>query len=290
MGATIELKALSGYTFSGEYTPVLEGSAYTYIITGTGEGNRMTITAKYEKTSSESGTDKQEEESGETDGNGKSSTEAASGLADVTGQSSGNESSGEGTVSGSSSASTASSSSASTYDCSEAAAFTLSAQDNYKLSLSVDELDILSVKQGQTAKISLNAISDQEFEGTVTKVGTVGTSSGSSAKYTVEVTLPRQDNMLIGMTASATITIKEAEDAVLIPMSALQEEGGKYYVYTSKDSDGKLSNKTEVEIGLSNETQVEITDGLSEGDIVYYETASSSSSDKEEQGICDGSV
>lgn len=83
--------------------------------------------------------------------------------------------------------------------------------------------------------------------------------------------------MLIGMTAAATINVSESDNAVLIPLSALQEEGGQSFVYTSTDSQGNLSGKTQVETGLSNETQVEITSGLSEGDTVYYESTSASS-------------
>ena len=85
------------------------------------------------------------------------------------------------------------------------------------------------------------------------------------------------------MSASATINIAEATDAVLIPVDALQEQGDSTYVYTKKDSDDNLSGKTEVETGLSNGSQVEITSGLSEGDMVYYmknTSSEDSSSDK----------
>ena len=182
--------------------------------------------------------------------------------------------------SGSTSQSTASTSaSSSSYDLSSVTAFTLYTQDAYMISLSVDELDILSVSVGQSAEITLDAISDQAFEGTVSKVGTIGSTSGGSTKYTVEITIPRDENMRIGMSASATITISESENAVLIPLSALQEKDGKTYVYTSVDENGNLSGETEVETGLSNSSQVEITSGLSEGDTVYYQATSSSSDD-----------
>ncbi len=294
--ATIELKALAGYTFTEEHTPVLDCSAYECKISGNGEKNRLTITAKYEKTEAakENGKSSEEEASGEEnkeqENKEQENTSGSMEEAAMTEEASYDTGASEATSSssGSSSSSSDSSSDSSSYETSEATAFTLSTQDNFKLSLSVDELDILSVKQGQTATITLNAASGQEFEGTVTKVGTVGTTSGSSAKYTVEITIPKQDNMLIGMTAAATINVSESDNAVLIPLDALQEEGGKSFVYTSTDSDGNLSGKTEVETGLSNETQVEITSGLADGDTVYYETTSTSSGSDGEMSIMMG--
>lgn len=288
--ATVELKALAGYSFTEDNTPVLDCSFCEYKISGSGEKNRMTFTAKYEKTqAANEGENSSEENIAQEDQEetgGEMSEEAAmaqgdsamaqgdSGDTEAFAVTSGSDSS-SGT--GSRSDSSDSSSSETSYETSEATAFTLSTQDNFKLPLSVDEQDILSVKQGQTATITLNAVSGQEFEGTVSKVGTVGTTSGSSAKYSVEITIPKQDNMLIGMTAAATINVSESDNAVLIPLSALQEEGGQSFVYTSTDSQGNLSGKTQVETGLSNETQVEITSGLSEGDTVYYESTSTSS-------------
>lgn len=283
--ATVELKALAGYSFTEDNTPALDCSFCEYKISGSGEKNRMTITAKYEKTQAanegENSSEENKAQEDQEETGGEMSEEAAmaqgdSGDTEAFAVTSGSDSS-TGTGSSSSSDSSDSSSSETSYETSEATAFTLSTQDNFKLTLSVDEQDILSVKQGQTATITLNAVSGQEFEGTVSKVGTVGTSSGSSAKYSVEITIPKQDNMLIGMTAAATIKVSESDNAVLIPLSALQEEGGQSFVYTSTDSQGNLSGKTQVETGLSNETQVEIASGLSEGDTVYYESTSTSS-------------
>lgn len=138
------------------------------------------------------------------------------------------------------------------------------------VSIQVDELDILSVKEGQTAAITMDAVEDQEFEGTITKVSATASGDSSSAKYPVEITLEKTDDMLYGMSASATIQVDEAENAVLISVNALQEEGNSTFVYTENDGDGNLSGKVEVTTGLSDGSQVEITSGLEEGDTVYY--------------------
>ncbi len=150
-------------------------------------------------------------------------------------------------------------------------AFTISGDSSMLLSVSVDELDINSVTQGQTADVTFDAIEDKTFEGTVTKVSNTASASGGVAKYTVEITVPKDEKMKAGMNASATITIEEKENIVTIPVNALQERGEEVFVYTEQDDEGNLSGEQQVTTGLSDGENVEITEGLSEGDVVYYQ-------------------
>ena len=150
-------------------------------------------------------------------------------------------------------------------------AFTISGDTSMLLSVSVDELDINSVTKGQKAEVTFDAIEDKTFEGTVTKVGNTASASGGVAKYTVEITIPKDEEMKAGMNASATITIEEKENIVTIPVNALQERGEEVFVYTEQDDEGNLSGEQQVTTGLSDGENVEITEGLSEGDVVYYQ-------------------
>lgn len=150
-------------------------------------------------------------------------------------------------------------------------ASTISGDTSMLLSVSVDELDINSVTQGQTADVTFDAIEDKTFEGTVTKVSNTASASGGVAKYTVEITVPKDEKMKAGMNASATITIEEKENIVTIPVNALQERGEEVFVYTEQDDEGNLSGEQQVTTGLSDGENVEITEGLSEGDVVYYQ-------------------
>ncbi len=152
------------------------------------------------------------------------------------------------------------------------------------LAVSVDELDINSVELGQEAVVTLDAIEDEEFTGKITSIGNTASSSGGVSKYTVNLTIAKDDRIKQGMNASATITIDSKENVITIPMNAIQEEGSKVFVYTKQDSDGNLSGEQEVTTGLSDGTTVEITEGLSEGDTVYYnKTGNTSSSDSKSQ-------
>ncbi|MBQ1399890.1 MAG: HlyD family efflux transporter periplasmic adaptor subunit, partial [Lachnospiraceae bacterium] len=147
---------------------------------------------------------------------------------------------------------------------------TIAKPDTAKITLSVDEADILSVHEGQQATITLDAFADRTFEGTVTRVSQTSSSQGGSAKYTVEITFDRDENMLIGMSASAEIFVANAENVLTIPMLALQQYGEQTFVYTAVDEDGNLTGETEITTGVSDGTLVEVVDGLEEGDTVYY--------------------
>ena len=87
------------------------------------------------------------------------------------------------------------------------------------------------------------------------------------------------------MNASATIVIENRENVVTIPVDALQERGNEVYVYTQQDEEGNLTGEQQVTTGLSDGETVEITEGLKEGDTVYYERIGSSSGSSGESGF-----
>lgn len=180
------------------------------------------------------------------------------------------------TASSGSSQSSAGSTSEDSWDSAEVTAFTLASDDSMILSVSVDELDINSISEAQEAQVTLDAIEGETFTGTVVKVGNSASSaSGGVAKYTVEISIPKNEQMKVGMNASATIVIENRENVLTIPVNALQEKGDTVFVYTKKDEDGTLSDEQEVTTGLSDGDMVEITEGLSEGDTVYYQKTGS---------------
>lgn len=157
---------------------------------------------------------------------------------------------------------------------------TISLDENMVISISVDESDILSLSEGQEAAVTIDSIGEDSYTGTVTSISTSATSSSGVTSYSAEVTIPKTEDMLSGMSASVVITIEGVDDALLIPVDALHQTSSTAYVYTEYDeSSGEYSGMVEVTTGLSNSSYVEITDGLSEGDTVYYTESSDDSSD-----------
>ena len=169
-------------------------------------------------------------------------------------------------------------------------AFTVSPDESMELAISVDELDILSISEGQSADITFDALEDQIFTGTVASISGTASVNGGVAKYTVKIEVPKDENMRIGMNASATIKVEDKQDILLIPSAALQERGDKTFVYTGQSEDGTLQDEAEVETGLSDGSNVEITGGLSEGDTVYYTRTEGESRNSGSGGFGDGQM
>jgi HlyD family secretion protein len=99
----------------------------------------------------------------------------------------------------------------------------------------VDETDIVNVKLGQPAEVTIDAVRDKTFKGKVTEIGqsaigrTTGTTSGQSQTQTEEakdfkvvVTLDDPPTgMRPGLSTTAKITTATRHDAVTIPIQAL---------------------------------------------------------------------
>lgn len=256
----LQIGILSGLTVS-EDAKTLE-FCVTFPVTA------ETTPQETQKEQNESGQDENKKQVSGSDGE---TVEASAKAAAVTGTSTGTAAAADTETTAQQTGSSDSTEDTSSYST-DVTAFTLASNDSMILSVSVDELDINSVSKDQEAEVTLDALEDSSFTGTVTKVGSSSQSSGNGvAKYTVEITIPKDAQMKEGMNASAVITVEEKKDVVTIPVNALQEKGDKTFVYTKKDDEGNLSGEQEVSTGLSDGDKVEITDGLSEGDTVYYQ-------------------
>ncbi|MCD7737234.1 MAG: HlyD family efflux transporter periplasmic adaptor subunit [Lachnospiraceae bacterium] len=150
--------------------------------------------------------------------------------------------------------------------------YTLISTEQFWLKVEIDELDIDGITVGQTATVVFDAFDDEEYEGTVEKISALGTNTGGVTTYTVTISLPGDEKLKTAMSATATIVTEEAEDVLLIPVDAIQTVDGQKYVTVTGD-DGS-EEAVEVTLGLVNNTVAEVTEGLSEGDLVVTTTQS----------------
>ena len=137
-----------------------------------------------------------------------------------------------------------------------------------QLPVQVDELDLPNIKTGMKAEIKVDSYPGRVFPAEVTQVSTVGTTTNGVTFYDVVLAADNKDNVLkYGMTATGEILIQDKKDAIYIPPEALQSQKGKRVV-TLKKADGTVEAEHEVKIGIRSKTQIEITEGLKEGDKV----------------------
>lgn len=161
-------------------------------------------------------------------------------------------------------------------DGSENVVLTLDPNEEMTVNVSVDETDILTMEVGQSASITIDSIGEDVYTGTVTSIDTSASSDAGVTAYTVEVTIPRTEQMLSGMSASVEIQIDGVEDAILVPAEAVHQTSSTSYVYTTYDEETKeFGGMTEVTTGLTDGSKTEITSGLKAGDTVWYEEAES---------------
>jgi len=142
-------------------------------------------------------------------------------------------------------------------------------QDTLKLQTTVPQDVVPYLKTGQKVSVTVDAIPDRIFEGSITSIGPVATVSGQY--FPIEISIENKDGILKGgMTAKAEFTITKAE-ALLIPESAVIYEGGKAFVYVVEDSRAK---KREVVLGIKGDGKISVLDGLKPGEKVITSNVS----------------
>jgi HlyD family secretion protein len=142
--------------------------------------------------------------------------------------------------------------------------------------VSLNEVDAVRVKVGDTAELAFDALPDLKVSGKVIKIDTIGTLSQGVAAYNAEISLDSQPELLKpGMNVSVNIITDVKEGAVIIPSGAVKTENSKSYVEILKS--GVAERKT-VEVGASNDTQTEILNGLNASDKVVTQTIGASAS------------
>jgi len=132
----------------------------------------------------------------------------------------------------------------------------------------VDEIDIMKVKQGQPATVTVDAIPNKKFTGKVQFISPFGALSGTVVKYTIFIALDPSDVTLRGgLTATATITSADAKNVLLVPVSVVINTPGGSFVMVENAQTGKAERRR-VTIGAQNLEYAEIKSGLQEGDKV----------------------
>jgi len=155
--------------------------------------------------------------------------------------------------------------------------------------MQIDELDIAKVKLGQSVEIEADAFPGEIFEGAITTIAAEGVASNGVTTFDVEVTISNPGNLKPGMNVNGEILIKNKENVLYLPMSAVQKVQNKVFVFVkgnNSDEGNKEKKRREVKVGINNDEYIEIVEGLEEGEIIIlpYSQAKSSSRNSERQG------
>lgn len=143
----------------------------------------------------------------------------------------------------------------------------------------INEARVTLVRPGQPVTIRVDALKDDLIQGEVTKVNQYAEPAGwggaSIKKYAAYVTVKEPPlGLRSGMNAEVRIHIERRPDALQVPVQALAEYRGKYFVVKKN---GEKFETQEVVIGSTNDKTAVIEKGLAEKDQVVMNPRNSPS-------------
>lgn len=175
-------------------------------------------------------------------------------------------------------------------------------------SVTLNEVDAVKVEIGNDVSLTFDALPELEVQGEVSKVDTIGEVQSGVVSYEVEIKFSSSNEYLKpGMSVNAEIEIESVKDVAVISSSSIESDKNGNYVMVFSGSDTYQSlrrnlkqlsvdqfERREIETGISDDVQAEITSGLSEGEVILTASFSSSSQgsnsssrSQESQGLLD---
>jgi RND family efflux transporter MFP subunit len=143
--------------------------------------------------------------------------------------------------------------------------FTLMDFSKIKINIAVSYQDIVRIRKGQNAEITVSAFPGRVFEGDVAVVNL--TADPLTRKFSVQVYVDNPDFLLRPNTfGEVRLSVDTHENAMVIPQKAVLEDS---YVFVV--GEGGIAKKKMVTQGLQNNAMVEIVSGLEAGDKVVVE-------------------
>lgn len=141
----------------------------------------------------------------------------------------------------------------------------------------VNEVDIQKIELGQLVEVGLDAVPDKLLTGVVTDVANIGEQRKNydSKVFEVVIEINESDSLLRpAMTTSNRIKIASLENALAVPLETIHAEDSLTFVYKRDGLDVVLQ---EVELGLVNENEAVINNGISQNDELFLSLPSDTS-------------
>lgn len=144
--------------------------------------------------------------------------------------------------------------------------------DRLTVKAQVDETDIAFIKLDQPAVITLDAYPNHPIKGKVVKLAYDATLTNNVTTYQVDILpIDPPDFIRSGMTSNVSVEVERKENVLIIPVSTLiNDEDGSMVLM---QNDRKITTMP-IKTGMDDGKYIEVTEGLSEGDIVLLKDLS----------------
>jgi HlyD family secretion protein len=140
----------------------------------------------------------------------------------------------------------------------------------------VDEPDIGRLAIGDKIEVTWDALPSRVWQGTVSTIPTVIKLHGTRNVGESTCLVDNKDfKLLPNVNVAVTIITAEHPDVLTVPREAVRQEDSRFYVYQILNNELK---RRFVQTSISNLTQVQITAGLSQGEVVALSPLSPSKS------------
>ncbi len=132
----------------------------------------------------------------------------------------------------------------------------------------VDEIDVGKIREGMEAELKIGAIPDQKIIGKVSRISPKAKRQENATLFDVEIEITRKGEKVIraGYSANADLVINKVENKLYIPERLVEFRDGKAFVEVTTGKNQIA--KREVKTGLSDGINIEIVEGLKEGEDV----------------------
>jgi len=130
----------------------------------------------------------------------------------------------------------------------------------------VDEIDVGKIREGMEAELKIGAIPDQKIIGRISRISPKAKKQDNATLFDVEIEIVERGDKVIraGYSANADLVINKAENVPAIPERLVEFKDGKAFVEIMNGKN--VIAKKEIKTGLSDGINVEVREGLKEGD------------------------
>ncbi|MGL4791014.1 MAG: efflux RND transporter periplasmic adaptor subunit [Anaerotignaceae bacterium] len=144
----------------------------------------------------------------------------------------------------------------------QATAMTIVNINNVKVTLNVSDEVINRIKIGGKVNVTLSAIPNETFIGTIDTIAPVADSQ--TMLYKIEASLDNSNGEIkAGMFASVQLVLEERQEVASLPLNAVIEKNDEKYVFVVDENN--VAQKTIVETGIKNDKNIEILSGVENG-------------------------
>lgn len=139
----------------------------------------------------------------------------------------------------------------------------------------IDEEDVLAINIGDEVAVTLEALRGQVLNGFVESIGDAEESQQGNVTAPVTIRLDRVEGqeLIEGLTASATVVGDEVKDVLRVPSAAV---GGSFFQPTVQRITSTGSETVPIETGVTDGRWVELKSGVNEGDMLAVRVQSQS--------------